>query len=223
MRKFAWTKKRSIITIVLITILTASSFGFWQTSNNVQAAILDPHPGLVGLWSFNEGSGTIAGDSSGNGNTGTISGATWITGQYGQALNFNGISDNVNFGHSTTFNTNQAITVSMWLNFEPLSVYGYVLAKAGSYIVYADESGAIHWWIYTTSGNYNLATSGNYADGTWHLVTCTFDSTLSNQQMKIYIDGTLKVSLNSNGAISSSQNNLFLGAYEGSWRPFKGR
>jgi len=36
--------------------------------------------GLVGAWGFNEGTGTTLGDSSGNGRTGTLTGATWTTG-----------------------------------------------------------------------------------------------------------------------------------------------
>ena len=45
---------------------------------------------LVGAWGFNEGAGTTLGDSSGNGRTGAMTGATWTTGRYGQALNFDG-------------------------------------------------------------------------------------------------------------------------------------
>ena len=43
---------------------------------------------LVGAWSFDEGSGTTVADSSGNGYTGTIVGATWDTGVQGSALYF---------------------------------------------------------------------------------------------------------------------------------------
>ena len=35
---------------------------------------------LIGWWKFNEGSGVVAGDSSGGGNDGSIQGATWIVG-----------------------------------------------------------------------------------------------------------------------------------------------
>lgn len=38
-----------------------------------------PTNGLVGHWKFDEGSGTTAADSSGNGNNGTLSGPTWTT------------------------------------------------------------------------------------------------------------------------------------------------
>ena len=50
-------------------------------------------PGLVGAWAFAEGNGTTTADSSGNGNAGTITGASWTTqGRFGNALSFNGTS-----------------------------------------------------------------------------------------------------------------------------------
>ena len=52
--------------------------------------------GLVGAWNFDEGSGTVATDSSGNGLNGTIVDATWDTGIQGSALLFNGTSSYVN-------------------------------------------------------------------------------------------------------------------------------
>ena len=45
---------------------------------------------LVGYWNMNEGSGTVAADSSRNGNNGTITCALWVDGKYGNALKFNG-------------------------------------------------------------------------------------------------------------------------------------
>ena len=46
---------------------------------------------LVAAYGFNEGSGSTVADASGNGDTGTISNATWTTaGKYGNALVFNG-------------------------------------------------------------------------------------------------------------------------------------
>ena len=48
-------------------------------------------PGLVAAYGFDEGSGTTTADQSGNGNTGTLSNATWSTaGKFGNALSFNG-------------------------------------------------------------------------------------------------------------------------------------
>ena len=47
--------------------------------------------GLVAAYGFDEGTGTTTADSSGNGNTGTLTNATWTTaGKFGKALSFNG-------------------------------------------------------------------------------------------------------------------------------------
>ena len=60
-------------------------------SNIATTTTLSTIPGLVGEYSFNEGSGTNIGDSSGNGNTGVIVNATWNgAGKFGSALSFNG-------------------------------------------------------------------------------------------------------------------------------------
>jgi len=46
---------------------------------------------LAAAYSFDEGFGTTVADTSGRGNTGTITGATWTTaGKFGGALTFNG-------------------------------------------------------------------------------------------------------------------------------------
>ena len=54
--------------------------------------------GLVGEWHFDEGAGSVVGDSSGNGNDGVIRGATWVKGKYGGALSFDGVDDYVTVG-----------------------------------------------------------------------------------------------------------------------------
>ena len=50
--------------------------------NNINLSISTPQTGLVGSWQFNEGSGAIANDSSGNNLTGAINGTwhNWVTG-----------------------------------------------------------------------------------------------------------------------------------------------
>jgi hypothetical protein len=51
---------------------------------------------LVGWWRFDDGSGTTAMDSSGNGNDGTLNGgAQWTDGQIGSAIQFNGTDSSV--------------------------------------------------------------------------------------------------------------------------------
>ncbi|TAK07568.1 MAG: hypothetical protein EPO39_06315, partial [Candidatus Manganitrophaceae bacterium] len=67
-------------------------------------------PGLVAAYGFSEGAGGTVADASGNGNTGTISGATWSTqGRFGTALNFNGTSSRVSVPSSASLNLGAAM------------------------------------------------------------------------------------------------------------------
>ncbi|MFQ6120757.1 MAG: hypothetical protein ACE5KE_12850 [Methanosarcinales archaeon] len=51
--------------------------------------------GTVAYWTFDEGSGNIAHDISGNGNDGSVYGASWTSGKVGKALDFDGSNDYV--------------------------------------------------------------------------------------------------------------------------------
>ena len=73
-------------------------------------------PGLVGYWKFDDGSGTTAADSSGNGYTATLfNGIGWITGEIGGAISANGVNQ---YGSIPAINlsSTQAVTVAFWAN-----------------------------------------------------------------------------------------------------------
>ena len=71
-----------------------------------------PDTDTVALWHFDEGSGNSAKDSSGKGNDGTIHGATWVDGNYGKALSFDGIDDSIKNTWNQTFHSEH--TISLW-------------------------------------------------------------------------------------------------------------
>jgi len=61
---------------------------------------------LLAYWKFDEGSGTTAGDSSGNGNDGTlVNGPTWVSGRHGMALSFDGVDDYVEIPDTELWNS----------------------------------------------------------------------------------------------------------------------
>lgn len=74
---------------------------------------------VVGMWLFEEGSGNIAVDSTGNGNDGTIAGPKkWVQGKFGKALQFDGSSVWV----EVPFNDSQVLpelTMVAWGNIKP--------------------------------------------------------------------------------------------------------
>lgn len=59
----------------------------------------------IGHWTFDEGSGMTAADSSGNGHDGTLmNGPLWTTGQLNQGLSFDGVDDRVDVAHAADLN-----------------------------------------------------------------------------------------------------------------------
>jgi tetratricopeptide (TPR) repeat protein len=75
--------------------------------------------GQIGWWKFDEGSGEVAGDSSGGGHNCTISGATWKQGGWdgkGFCLGFGGDGDTVVDNNAGTYlNGLSELTVSVWV------------------------------------------------------------------------------------------------------------
>jgi hypothetical protein len=106
--------------------------------------------GLVALWNFDEGSGTTAADSSGNGHDGTISGATWTSpGAEGTGfcLDFDGQGTNrVSVG---TFDvTGNAISIACWYKADNLDTPGNdprLISKA------IGGSSEEHWFMVSSS------------------------------------------------------------------------
>ena len=75
-----------------------------------------PAAGLVAAYGFEEGSGSTANDSSGNGIDGSIQGAVWTTsGRYGKALSFNGSSGFVDLGNPPELQITGSMTWSAWV------------------------------------------------------------------------------------------------------------
>ncbi|MGP8329978.1 MAG: glycerophosphodiester phosphodiesterase family protein [Methanosarcinaceae archaeon] len=107
---------------------------------------IDFLPGIVSNWSLNEGKGNTAIDFTGNNNHGTLHSATWIIGQEGNALYFNGITDYVQIPNSNTLNIdNDAVSISLWVKLEQLPSglpgnFGPIYdSDQDSYIIYEDR------------------------------------------------------------------------------------
>jgi len=71
---------------------------------------------LILHWRFDEGSGDVVNDSSGNGHIGTIEGATWAIEDKGPCLAFGGDGDRVvDESGADYLNGMEALTVCMWI------------------------------------------------------------------------------------------------------------
>ena len=98
---------------------TAASATTLSGTQSGSATQPDLTTGLQGYWALDEGSGTIARDSSGKGNTGTLQqGATWAAGKLAGALQLDGVNDHVTIPHSSALNIGgRQLTLSAWIRF----------------------------------------------------------------------------------------------------------
>ena len=84
-----------------------------------------PDTALVAKYGFNEGSGSAAVDSSGNGNVGALVGGATRTsaGKAGQALAFNGSSGSVRIADSSSLHLTAGMTLEAWV--KPTALNGW--------------------------------------------------------------------------------------------------
>jgi hypothetical protein len=192
-------RKKATIAIALITIIAVSSGIYLQNNSTTQAALINPHPGLAGWWSFDEGIGTVASDSSGNGNTGTIYGATWVSGTYGQALSFGGASDYVQVPDSTSLRDagNSNRTIEFWAKFTTLSTTPNIQmiglfetnTIGNRLFLYGNRDN--FWTSFRTATSVqDYAANINFAEvlNGWHHFALVYDGA----HVYIYLDGNLR-------------------------------
>jgi len=114
---------------------------------------------LVGHWRFDEGSGTIANDASGNGNDGTLNGdPQWVVGHFGGALEFDGTDDWIDCGSDSSLDLT-TWTVAFWLNvnqnkdFNGFVIKGLDAAENFTFRVLEQRRGDNHRDVTTLFGN----------------------------------------------------------------------
>jgi hypothetical protein len=205
-------KRLPLIAVALVTAAITAS-----------PALAAPAP--VGVWNFDEGSGTRVADSSGNGTNGVLTGGvSWVPGVSGSALSFNGSSGQVKMADNDALDPAGAVTVSAWFK-EAGSpgAYRYILAKgangciAASYGLYTGPAGGLQFYVSQQKGTvYTRSPDAGQGvwDGKWHLAVGIYDGSA----VSLYVDG---VAVGSGTALSGSLDyvvpdpNLYIGNYPG--------
>jgi hypothetical protein len=170
-------------------------------------AFIDWNRSLAGWWKFNEGTGTQASDSSGNGNDGTITGSVWSNGKFGQALQCYGNGETVDIpdpANGVLDFANGNFTLSAWVNTPVLdsSSSGHSIVQKWLY----NEEGIGGYALATRFGKYTLMLTGenttmlwygndnslnDLVPGMWEHVVATFDR---SGNVSMYVNGVLSYS-----------------------------
>jgi hypothetical protein len=141
----------------------------WSLTTRPEILITDPN--LVGWWSLDEGSGSVAVDWSGHDNYGSLIGEPqWVVGQDGGALEFDG-SNSVDCGNSDNLQITDSITITCWVNPAMLSGWHGLAGLNGSYsFKHLDNH-----LVFTTPGILDhLGYNAILEVGVWQHVAVTF-------------------------------------------------
>jgi thermitase len=157
--------------------------------------------GLIGYWTFNEGTGSVAHDQSGNGYNAALSNTTWATGLFSFGLSFNGSNSQ---GVTSAIPFTNAFSVSAWVN--PAGIG----QNANAAIAQADSATGVYLGVDSTGTHYKFivnngagssgscaysgvvsgcAQGGTISSG-WHLAVGTYDGTTAI----LYVDGAMAAS-----------------------------
>ena len=82
-----------------------------ETTPTINVTVLNN--ALVAAYNFNEGSGTVLHDVTGNGHDGVLSGQTWVTGKYSGALSFD--ENFVTVADANLLDLSTKMTLSAWV------------------------------------------------------------------------------------------------------------
>ena len=157
-----------------------------------------PSSGLVGYWPFTGN----ANDESGNGNNGTVNGATLTTDRFGNAnsaYNFDGVNDFIQYssGSATSLNVLGDFSISFWLKTSSTGSSARTIISFGDQL--NNNSGGVTIGIndgitqapygrlgYATQGQWRQSTN-TINDNAWHFVVITLEGSV----FTLYIDNVL--------------------------------
>ena len=169
---------------------------------------------LVGWWRFDEGSGTVANDSSGNGNNGIFNGdPQWVVGYFGSALEFDGNDDWLDCGSDPSLDLT-TWTIAFWLKVNQNKNYNGFIIKGNdadeNYEVLGFEDGSFHFPIQHTDGSrtYVNTDAGVIVPDEWAHFAYSYDS---SQGRRMYKNGELIFQDTESGIPQASTTSLAIG------------
>jgi chitodextrinase len=172
-----------------------------------------PAVGLMAAYGFNEGTGATVADASGNGNSGTINGASWSTqGKFGGALSFNGVNNLVQIAGSASVNVSAAMTLEAWI-FPTAAQSGWrtiVQREVDAYSLNASsDAGSLF-----PAGGGTFSGSGTWIYGNaaspvnaWTHVALTYDGAM----LRLYVNGAQVASQARTGSVQTNTLPLRIG------------
>ena len=210
--------------ILLLSFIALS--GITAFSQNVPSYV--PTNGLVGWWPFNGN----ANDESGNGNNGTVNGATLTADRFGnanQAYGFDGVDDFISLVTINQLNLSSSpFTISIWANSQVFGanndedyIIGTPMWGGGSdegVKIQNNPSGSASG-MYSSSlgigGQVYCGSNNNFNLNQWYNVLIRYNNV--NGSFEMFIDGILVSSATLIGSPLINPYPISIGAFVGPW------
>jgi hypothetical protein len=178
----------------------------------------------VAAYGFNEGSGSAVADSSGSGNTGTLTSTTWSSaGEYGGALSFNGNSSWVTVADAASLDLTNQMTLEAWVDPNQLgSSWRTVIVKQQTggrvYGLYGGTPSTVPGAVVNPGAEIQLLGTSALPRNTWTHLAATWDGST----LRLYVNGTLAASRAATGTLPNSTGPLRIGGTSVAKQFFKG-
>jgi len=189
------------------------------SASDINSTFIRIIDGLVGAWHFDEGEGTIAYDSSGNGNHGTIYGATWTDGKFGKALSFDGSDDYVDCGNDASLDMDitGSFTIEAWVKLNGLTGDYQVIAGRWYDGETADQSYGLQFRSNSSIPGvivYDISETGCYSPegidfDQWYHIVGLYDGSY----LRVYVNNTQKNSCSYSGNIANTNAPFTIGRW----------
>lgn len=156
---------------------------------HISSAKIDPDT-AVGVWLFDEGAGNNVEDSSGKGNDGTINGAKWKDGKFGDGLEFDG-NDWVSIDSTADLQLGDKHTMMAWFFATDISQHRMLISKNAEYLLRIDVPGEGNKMsTFVNIGGWEpRASAGVPKTDTWTHIAATYERAANNDQLVIYVNG----------------------------------
>jgi Concanavalin A-like lectin/glucanases superfamily/Bacterial Ig-like domain/Bacterial Ig domain len=211
-----WDSRTEVDGTHQLTAVARDIGGNTTTSPAVQVTVTNgggPTTGLVAAYSFDDGSGTVARDSSSGHRNATLAGAGWTaSGKYGAATTLNGSSAQVDVPALGTF-YKSAFTLEAWVRKD---TFKNDAAVVGAWD--AGQGGGAMIWVDHLTGHYRLTLGPNFSSyldsgrtpvvGQWQHLAATYDGTTA----RFYVDGVQTATTTFSGNVGDA-NVWRIGAY----------
>jgi hypothetical protein len=187
------------------------------------ASVRADGPMLAARWNFDVVSAGQVADLSGNGNSGTINGATSVTSQsgFGNAMSFDGIDDYIDCGNNSSLNVASAITLEAWIYLDSATHWNKIVAKTArdglSYSLgISDIYHGVYFALYNSGVQTFIPGQTTIPLNKWTHIAGTWDGST----MKIFINKVQQAETQPfNGPIDTTTTNLFIGWEVFGWNP----